>query len=166
MIELIMQNVGLLTLLFLVTLGYTVGTLVEKRHYRSLMKREQALLTLPAVTIKHDQSVDEIRGSMMVSGSAVISIDYFKRFLARLRNIFGGRVKSYETLVDRSRREAILRMKASAPGAAIIVNMRLETAAIGNSANQKRMIGSVETLAYGTAIWLRTSPTSEAPLKI
>ena len=47
----------------------------------------------------------------LVQGSAVISIDYFKRMLAALRNIVGGEVKSYETLVDRARREATLRMK-------------------------------------------------------
>ncbi|BCS98836.1 metal-binding protein [Desulfoluna limicola] len=165
MIELMLQNAGLLMLIVLVALGYTAGSLAEKSHYRSIVKRENELLTLPAVTLKKFQADDEIRGTMMVSGSVVISIDYFKRFLARLRNIFGGRVKSYETLVDRARREAILRMKESAPGADIIVNIRMETSTIGNSANKKKMIGSVETLAYGTAIWLRKTPTSEEILK-
>ena len=159
------ENLGLLTLLFGMVLGYTVGSLAEKRHYKSIEKRENALLNMPAVTIKKFQSDKEIRGTMMVTGSVVISIDYFKRFLARMRNIFGGRVKAYETLVDRSRREAILRLKESAPGADIIVNLRLETSAIGNSANKKKMVGSIETLAYGTAIWLRKAPTSESFLK-
>ncbi len=89
-------------------------------------------------------------------GSAVISIDYFKRFLAILRNIFGGRIRSYESLVDRARREAILRMKAEAKKnhADIIINFRMETSTIGRSANQKGQVGSVEALAYGTAISL------------
>jgi uncharacterized protein YbjQ (UPF0145 family) len=74
--------------------------------------------------------------------------------LAILRNIFGGRVKAYESLVDRARREAILRMKeqARAGGAQMVVNLRLETATIGRSANRKKRIGSVEAMAYGTAV--------------
>ena len=94
----------------------------------------------------------------LVCGSVVISSDYFKRILASLRGIVGGRVKSYESLLDRSRREAILRLKEQAlqQGANLIVNLRLETSAIGNSANQKGHIGSVETFAYGTALFIRT----------
>jgi uncharacterized protein YbjQ (UPF0145 family) len=87
-----------------------------------------------------------------VQGSAVISIDYFKRMLAALRNIVGGEVKSYETLVDRARREATLRMKEMAWDADIILNLRIETSAIGNSANRRKAVGSIEAIAYGTAI--------------
>jgi uncharacterized protein YbjQ (UPF0145 family) len=95
----------------------------------------------------------------MVMGSVVISIDYFKRLLAILRNIFGGRVTSYETLVDRARREAVLRLKAAArrKGCDIVVNLRLETSTIGQSANNRNSVGCVEVLAYGTAIALRRS---------
>ena len=38
----------------------------------------------------------------------------FKRFLANLRRLIGGRVKSYESILDRARREALLRMKTEA----------------------------------------------------
>jgi uncharacterized protein YbjQ (UPF0145 family) len=57
-------------------------------------------------------------------------------------------------LVDRARREAILRMKQQARnlGAGMIINMRLETSTIGRSANKKKRIGSIEAIAYGTAI--------------
>ena len=77
-----------------------------------------------------------------------------KRLLAILRNFFGGRVKAYEPLVDSARREAILRMKeeAKTKGAHMIVNLRLETSTIGRSANKKNSVGSIEALAYGTAV--------------
>jgi len=68
-----------------------------------------------------------------------------------LINIFGGRVSSYESLLDRGRREAILRMKESAKGASEIVNVRIETSSI--SKNDNRGIGSIEVYAYGTAIY-------------
>jgi uncharacterized protein YbjQ (UPF0145 family) len=85
----------------------------------------------------------------------VISLDYFKRILAGLRNIFGGEISSYETLIDRARREAILRMKERSKGASIILNVRIETSSIGQSANQRKTVGSIEAIAYGTAVTLR-----------
>jgi uncharacterized protein YbjQ (UPF0145 family) len=133
--------------------GYTAGTIAEKRHYKSIEKRENKFLKLPVVTMKDafDKNSPILR-TRLVQGSAVISIDYFKRMLAALRNIVGGEVKSYETLVDRARREATLRMKKMAWDADIILNLRIETSAIGNSANRRKAIGSIEAIAYGTAI--------------
>lgn len=90
----------------------------------------------------------------MVSGSVVISIDYFKRLLGNLRNLFGGRVKAYESLLDRARREAILRMKEDAlsRGGEMITNLKMETSTLTGAANQRGQIGSVEVIAYGTAV--------------
>jgi uncharacterized protein YbjQ (UPF0145 family) len=152
--EILLQNFDLVIFLVLTVLGYSAGTWAEKRHYRSINKREKELIKLPVVTAEGSFPPERIADATLVSGSVVISIDYFKRLLAILRNIFGGRVKSYESLVDRARREAILRMKESAKkqGAGMIINMRLETATIGRSANKKKSVGSVEAIAYGTAI--------------
>lgn len=152
--DFILNNPDLFIFLFLLCLGYTAGTIAERRHYASIEKREERLLKLPVITAEWRVANHEVTRVELVSGSAVISIDYFKRLLAILRNIFGGTVSSYESLVDRARREAILRMKEKAAGmqANIVVNMRIETAAIGSSANRKRQVGSVEAIAYGTAI--------------
>lgn len=136
----------------LLLLGYVCGSLAEKKHYRSIAERELKYLNLPAVSLKSVDIPDsQILSAQMVFGNAVISIDYFKRFLAGLRNIFGGTVKSYESLIDRARREAVLRMKEMAGDAGVIVNVRIETANIGMTAGKKGM-GSVEAYAYGTAL--------------
>ena len=152
--EILLQNFDLVIFLALAVLGYTAGSLAEKRHYRSIIKREKELLKMAVVTAEGSFPPGKVRESALVTGSVVVSIDYFKRLLAILRNIFGGRVKSYESLVDRARREAILRMKEGAKkqGANMIINMRLETATIGRNANKKKTIGSIEAIAYGTAI--------------
>jgi uncharacterized protein YbjQ (UPF0145 family) len=148
--------VDLIIFLILIVVGYTVGTLAEKRHYRSIRKRENTFLKLPAVTLKDVHYPPKtVTSAQMVYGSAVISIDYFKRMLAGLRNIFGGTVKSYETLIDRARREALLRMKEMAEGATVIVNVRIETSTIGKKAN-KKSVGCLEAIAYGTALTLKT----------
>ena len=85
------------------------------------------------------------RHATLVLGQAVIASDYLKRFLARLRNIFGGEMRSYETLLTRARREAILRMldRARTMGYDAVCNVRINTATIGR--------GMVEALASGTA---------------
>ena len=92
--------------------------------------------------------------TQLVSGNVVISIDFFKKFVAGLRSLFGGRLQSYESLLDRARREAILRMKESALeiGAKVIINVRIETASISKSSSRNNGIGSVEVVAYGTAL--------------
>ncbi len=144
----------LLFLLGLIALGYISGTLIEKRHYRRIHEREKAFLSLPAVTLKSVDYPDEkIASAHLVTGSVVISIDYFKKFLAGLRMIFGGTVKSYETLIDRARREAVLRLKEDAGDADVIVNLRIETSSVGKNAH-KKSVGSLEAVAYGTAIKL------------
>ena len=134
---------------------YFTGTVIcEKKHYRSILKREKEFLNLPAVTAEDTfEEGKEIAGSRLVSGSVVVSIDYFKQFLGGLRNIFGGEVGSYGSVIDRARREALLRMKAEAGDADIIVNTRVETANIGSSSAQRNQsLGCSEVLAYGTAV--------------
>jgi uncharacterized protein YbjQ (UPF0145 family) len=144
--------INVAVLLGLLLLGYICGSLAEKRHYRSIARRELACLELPAVSFRSVDVPDHrIRSAQMVYGNAVISIDYFKRFLAGLRSIFGGTITSYESLIDRARREAVLRMKEMAGDASVIVNVRIETANIGMTAGKKGM-GSVEAYAYGTAL--------------
>jgi len=143
--------------LTLLLLGYGFGRYAESRHYKDIIRREQELQGLPSVSSKVLPPITHMDNAL-VTGSVVISVDYFKRFLASLRNIFGGRVTSYETLLDRARREAQLRMKeqAHAMGAKLIFNVKLETSSIYKG--RKNSIGSVEMLAYGTALIPQSQP--------
>ena len=137
--------------LILLVVGYISGSIVEKRHYKSIHKREDELKELPTILLKKPLNESDISSCRLVNGSVVISIDFFKKFLAGLINFFGGNISSYETLIDRARREAILRLKEDAKGASEIINLRIETSSI--TKNAKNNIGSVEVLAYGTAIY-------------
>lgn len=144
-----MENIVIFVVLM--SLGYFFGTMLEKRHYESIRKRERALRLLPTILLKRPLEPEKVRSVKLVSGSVVVSIDYFKRVIAMLITLFGGRITTYETLVDRARREAILRMKEKAKGAAEIINVRIETSSI--SKNDNNNVGSVEVLAYGTAVY-------------
>ncbi len=142
----------LIVFVTLLALGYGFGRYAEKRHYNSIIKREKELNRIPAVAQRFPPVTATPYKVKLVIGSVVISIDYFKRFLASLRNLIGGRVKSYESLLDRARREAVLRMKEQADqlGAEMIFNIKLETSSIYKG--RKNRFGSVEVLAYGTAL--------------
>ena len=134
--------------------------MAEKKHFQSIHHREQAFLALPTTTSKKPIGhIGPISHAQLVQGNVVISVDYFKRLLATLRNIFGGTVQAYETLLDRARREAVLRLKESCPDADQIINLRLETSSISKGDSER--IGSVEVLAYGTAIYLQDSPSQD-----
>ena len=144
----------LIIFIVLVALGYFFGRSIEKKHYKSILEREKEMLQMPTTSNKSIIGNDmEPARCSLVSGSVVISVDYFKRILAGLRNIFGGNVQSYETLVDRARREAVLRMKESCPDADYVLNLRLETSSIFKG--KRKQVGSVEVLAYGTAVYFQ-----------
>ena len=136
--------------LSLIVLAFIAGDILEKRHYKSIVRREKELSRIPVLNVKRyplDQPVEMVK---FISGSVVISIDYFKRFLGKLRQIFGGEIRTYVSLVDRGRREATLRMKEKCPDADLIVNFRIKTSSI--SKGRRNNIGAVEVYAYGTAI--------------
>ena len=142
----------LIILIVLLALGYGFGRHSESKHYASIIEREKRLNKMPVIASRIPPQGNPHYDSQLVTGSVVISIDYFKRFIAGLRNLVGGRVSSYETLVDRARREAILRMKEEAKklNAEMVFNIKLETASIHKG--RRNGIGSVEVLAYGTAL--------------
>jgi len=139
-------------LLALIVTGYVVGQYLEKRHYRSINKREHDLINLATTSSKFPLGdVSPQVRTEFVQGACVISVDYFKRFVARLRQFFGGNIRSYETLVDRARREAVLRLKESCTGASQVINLRIETSSI--TKGRRDQIGAIEVHAYATAIY-------------
>lgn len=143
--------------LFLLLLAYFIGSHLESNHYKSIREREAATKDMVAINFPRFPFDVEIERAGMVMGSVVVSHDHFKRFLAQLRIIVGGRIKSYEPLLDRARREAVLRMKeqALAHGHNTVVNIRLETSRLANSRRGGKGTAGVEMLAYGTALTTR-----------
>jgi uncharacterized protein YbjQ (UPF0145 family) len=88
----------------------------------------------------------------LVTGSVVVSEDYFKRVVSGLQSLFGGRLRAYESLLDRARREAVLRMKQEArdKGAKMIINVKFQTFSIPG--RNPKSFGAIEVMAYGTAL--------------
>jgi uncharacterized protein YbjQ (UPF0145 family) len=134
--------------------AYMIGNYIEKRHFVQIIKREDALQGFPVTTFAKMPAKWQVNKVELVSGNVVVSLDYFKRVIAGLRILIGGRVKTYEPLLERARREALLRMteKAKESGFDAVVNVRLETSRLANATGKGQGIAGVEMLAFGTAV--------------
>ena len=140
--------------LVLILAAYFIGSHIEKKHFRSIQKREAEAHGFPVVSFDTMPAEWSAKRSDMVTGSVVISLDYFKRVIAGLRGLIGGRIKTYEPLLDRARREAILRMieDARSQGYDAVFNVRLETSRLASGSRDGKGIAGVEMLAFGTAV--------------
>jgi uncharacterized protein YbjQ (UPF0145 family) len=128
--------------------SYFVGTFREKAHLKNIIKREKALLSLPALTLKSAENRPVVKSELVI-GNVVVGGDFFKQVVAGLASIFGMRISVAEAMMDRARREAILRMKEKAVGADAILNVRVEGFKIG----ERKKITGIEAMACGTAVY-------------
>jgi uncharacterized protein YbjQ (UPF0145 family) len=145
----LLETLNLWLLLALLLLGYGAGRWQERRHFRSIRQREEALRHVVALNTRYVPEGVAATGAQLVTGGVVVSSDYFKTFVAGFRAFFGGRFRGYETLLERARREALLRLKedAQAAGATLVIGVRFQSTTIAGSSTP-----SVEVLAFGTAL--------------
>jgi uncharacterized protein YbjQ (UPF0145 family) len=145
---------SLMVFLFFLSLGFLAGSWAERRHFRSIRQREEELRNILLFAERTPPPELGQCKTFFVSGSVVVGMDYFKMFAAKLRNLVGGHVRSYETLLERARREAVLRMKREAADcrATCVFNIKFSTATIMNGSASNKGAGCVEVIAYGTAL--------------
>jgi len=146
--------------LLLIVIGYIFGKSRERIHFRSLIRREAESKDFPVDNLKRPPANLAIKEAFLCTGSVVIASDYFKSFGAMLKSLIGGRLRTLETLLERGRREAILRMKANARrrGADMVINTRMETSTIGRGEGNRGLV-STEVIVYGTALVIdRSAP--------
>ena len=141
----------------LMVVGAFAGSYSEKRHFESIRKRELATVKFPTINFDFREEGQTIEQAGLVTGSVVVSLDYFKRILATLRGIVGGRVTTYEPLLDRGRREALLRLKEEArvKGYDSVINVRIETSSLASARADGKGNAGIEILAFGTGIRYR-----------
>lgn len=132
------------------------GGMLERRHLKSLLLLESGSSGVLAITIEDLPPDWHVESCELVMGNVVISQDYFKRVAASIKSIFGGNIGVLEPLLERARREALIRMKgvAHARGYDTIINVRIETATLASSRGNGKGTTGVEILAFGTAISL------------
>lgn len=141
---------GILTIAVLLIIGIIFGSMNERNHFARLLKAEEELSDIKVFNIKTLPDNLE-KGGALVTGNVVIAVDYFKVFISGFIMLFGGRMGAYEKMMERARREALVRMQREAKdlGANAIYNTRIEFSAVGQRPNK---IGGAELFAYGTAV--------------
>ena len=129
-------------------LGWLIATWLERRHFKSMSEREILLQGISVNTAKRISSC-EPEGVTLLIGSVVVAHDYFRTLIIFFRKVIGGNIKPYERLVERGRREALIRLKEEAEirGMDKVINVRFTTNAIAG-----RFLHAIEMVAYGTGV--------------
>lgn len=139
----------------LIVLGFTVGGFVERRHFKRLAVAEAALsdMLVTDLTVLPYGTATQLCG--LVTGEVVIASDYFKTVAAKIKGLFGGELRTFETMIERARREALVRLVTHAKeiGANRVYNVRFESSNIG-AVRRNKASAMVELCAYGTAVYV------------
>lgn len=142
----------MLIFIILLLTGFSFGRLADRRHRQSIQQRE---LKYRHKTLSMGKIVSEphktVLKSQFVSGNVVMAVDYYKQFITAIYHLIGGEVKVHHDMLKRARREAILRMQESAPGADEYINVRVENTPLNNG--MRNQTSSIEVVAYATAIY-------------
>ena len=82
----------------------------------------------------------------IVKGTVVYSKNFGRDFMAGMKTLVGGELKSYTDMMDQARALATQRMEQEAEtlGADAVVNIRYSSASV--------MQGAAEVMPYGTAV--------------
>lgn len=128
--------------------GWLIATWFERRHLKSMSLREVPLQGISLNTLKHAPDCEPEACTLLI-GSVVVAHDYFRTLIIVMRRLVGGNISPYERLVQRGRREALIRLKeeADARGIDKIINVRFTTSAISG-----KFLHAIEMVAYGTGI--------------
>ncbi|MEM1445894.1 MAG: heavy metal-binding domain-containing protein [Planctomycetota bacterium] len=138
--------------LLLIPIGFLFGGMAERKHHRSLDEREAA----SPVTLDIRKTIadpETVTKATMVMGQVVIATDHWKSLTTKLRNLVGGEMKAAHALMQRGRREALMRMCEAAQrrGADEVWNVRLEFSNISMMSGRGGAM-QVEVIAFGTAV--------------
>ncbi len=155
----------------LIVLGLVVGRAAEKKHLNDLARREVNSGDMLATQTKSFFAAT--RGATaptLIVAEVVIGADYLKSVLGGLMNLFGGEINPFQTLLDRARREALMRVKEQARemGYNAVCNVRMENADIGgrDPSRSKIVFGSilVSATAYHARIDTPSEGTGDQPI--
>lgn len=137
--------------------GLVVGSSREQEHFRDLDRREAASGDILLTNLKtFPGAVSGALPPQLVTGEVTIASDAMKNWLARWRKLFGGEIRSYESLQRRARREACLRLveQARRAGYNAVGNLRLDGVDIAGAATTPKagkQAAIVSVIASGTA---------------
>jgi uncharacterized protein YbjQ (UPF0145 family) len=147
--------VGFPVLLLLFAWG--VGAWMATRHEADLAEREPTVAHLQVHnTGRLEDAVAGPNPPAMVASEVTLGVDHFRGFLGQWKNLFGGQVRSYQMVLDRARREVMMRLleQAHSLGYNAVANVRIDFVDISGSALTRRKAADVSVLATATAYYV------------
>ena len=119
--------------LSLILLGWIVGGAKERKHLRVLEHFFRHNRCLVTEIRSFPEGAEPGHGATLINAEVVVAEDYLKTILAGLRQIFGGEMKSYQSLMQRARQEVTLRMikEAEKHGHNAVCNIRIDFVRLG-----------------------------------
>jgi uncharacterized protein YbjQ (UPF0145 family) len=141
--------------------GCIIGCLTESAHYKKLARDEQELSDVMVSDMKVLPANWNASNPVFVCENVAIANDFWKTFLFQFRKIFGGPCYGFQRMLERARREALVRMmrRAKSLGANVVWNVRFDTMNIkmgSHDGNGKYYAAGVEVCAYGTAFFVKS----------
>ena len=122
--------------------------LVNEKQQGNMLQSDQHLSTQSLMTTMTAES------STLLHVSICVGPSMGQIFFMWCKGIFGGRLHSYDVVLDYGRREALHRLNQQARelGCSSMVNIRIETSTVSFAKNNKNSTSSVEFLAFATGI--------------
>lgn len=119
--------------------------MASKYHHKNIGETKMIITTTPQI---EGRTITEYKG--IVFGEVISGVDFIKDFKAGLRDVFGGRSKSYENELLVAREEALREMeeRARALGAHAVVGVDMDYEVLGQSGSMLMVSAS------GTAVTL------------
>ena len=151
--------IPIVTTIVFPTLSWAIGNWYQNRLMNALLENEkrggkmlQSDMHLSTSSPMTSMSADS---STLLHVSICVGPSWGQIFFMWFKSLFGGRLHSYDVVLDYGRREVLLRLnqQAKALGCSSMVNIRIETSTVSFARNNNSSkTSSVEFLAFATGL--------------
>ena len=151
--------IPIVTTIVLPTFSWAIGNWYQNRLMNALLENEkrggkmlQSDMHLSTSSPMTSMSADS---STLLHVSICVGPSWGQIFFMWFKSLFGGRLHSYDVVLDYGRREVLLRLnqQAKALGCSSMVNIRIETSTVSFARNNNSSkTSSVEFLAFATGL--------------
>ena len=142
--------------LFIYLGSWLFGNLHQNKLLLKLDAEEKSLegRANPVTNLSKPSQTRQIESSSLVMESISVGPSWWQIMIGGIKNLFGGKIHSYDKMLTYGRRVIIhrLRVQAIQSGFDEVINLRVETAMISKKSKGDDKTAAYEFTAYGTAI--------------
>lgn len=151
--------IPIVTTIVLPTLSWAIGNWYQNRLMNALLENEKRggkmLQSDKHLSTSSPMTSMSADSSTLLHVSICVGPSWGQIFFMWFKSLFGGRLHSYDVVLDYGRREVLLRLnqQAKALGCSSMVNIRIETSTVSFARNNNSSkTSSVEFLAFATGL--------------